>query len=559
MRRLLSFIIVAVFVFNLTFSTLLSSAAEVSVLSAGSVSNAEPGEVYTISLVSDNEISTLNGVVFSVAYDTSRLQYVNNSLKSTVFKDFNVYFNTSRKQVSFAWDSLSAVKIPAGTSIAQIQLMVLDEAEAGDASVTFSVEPFLKITNFDTLTYEEIKVTPSVTANVSVVDTNTLVDSVMQKIKNIGTVTYSDASLNLITIAASAYADLSIKQKGLVTNYSVLVSAIETYQSLRAAAESGAVASEVAKYKADHAKVIELTVDTVTIADKAAVLEAQTAFNNLSTKAKSELSRMRGLCTVLLNKIADLEKSESQDTSSGAGTGDTDEDAKEFIEQFRKKYKSFYSLKESELIAEHIEGIGQALAELDEISLLSPTAYSQLSDDLAMFENFKTIVTLLQMGDKENVASSVLQADSFRTTFGWILALTEDTVIKDDAKDIEFALMVIDIFDEETQKLLEKEKEKLTALATAVGLLPEEDSAVDSDIESDVKVETTVIEKIKTEVINKAKNVVLTIKQRLMSNLVLYLGILFAISALLFCGSAVSYWLTRKKYNMVQFGEEMML
>ena len=559
MRRLLSFIIVAVFVFNLTFSTLLSSAAEVSVLSAGSVSNAEPGEVYTISLVSDNEISTLNGVVFSVAYDTSRLQYVNNSLKSTVFKDFNVYFNTSRKQVSFAWDSLSAVKIPAGTSIAQIQLMVLDEAEAGDASVTFSVEPFLKITNFDTLTYEEIKVTPSVTAKVSVVDTNTLVDSVMQKIKNIGTVTYSDASLNLITIAASAYADLSIKQKGLVTNYSVLVSAIETYQSLRAAAESGAVASEVAKYKADHAKVIELTVDTVTIADKAAVLEAQTAFNNLSTKAKSELSRMRGLCTVLLNKIADLEKSESQDTSSGAGTGDTDEDAKEFIEQFRKKYKSFYSLKESELIAEHIEGIGQALAELDEISLLSPTAYSQLSDDLAMFENFKTIVTLLQMGDKENVASSVLQADSFRTTFGWILALTEDTVIKDDAKDIEFALMVIDIFDEETQKLLEKEKEKLTALATAVGLLPEEDSAVDSDIESDVKVETTVIEKIKTEVINKAKNVVLTIKQRLMSNLVLYLGILFAISALLFCGSAVSYWLTRKKYNMVQFGEEMML
>ena len=559
MRRLLSFIIVAVFVFNLTFSTLLSSAAEVSVLSAGSVSNAEPGEVYTISLVSDNEISTLNGVVFSVAYDTSRLQYVNNSLKSTVFKDFNVYFNTSRKQVSFAWDSLSAVKIPAGTSIAQIQLMVLDEAEAGDASVTFSVEPFLKITNFDTLTYGEIKVTPSVTANVSVVDTNTLVDSVMQKIKNIGTVTYSDASLNLITIAANAYADLSIKQKGLVTNYSVLVSAIETYQSLRAAAESGAVASEVAKYKADHAKVIELTVDTVTIADKAAVLEAQTAFNNLSTKAKSELSRMRGLCTVLLNKIADLEKSESQDTSSEAGTGDTDEDAKEFIEQFRKKYKSFYSLKESELIAEHIEGIGQALAELEEISLLSPTAYSQLSDDLAMFENFKTIVTLLQMGDKENVASSVLQADSFRTTFGWILALTEDTVIKDDAKDIEFALMVIDIFDEETQKLLEKEKEKLTALATAVGLLPEEDSAVDSDIESDVKVETTVIEKIKTEVINKAKDVVLTIKQRLMSNLVLYLGILFAISALLFCGSAVSYWLTRKKYNMVQFGEEMML
>ena len=559
MRRLLSFIIVAVFVFNLTFSTLLSSAAEVSVLSAGSVSNAEPGEVYTISLVSDNEISTLNGVVFSVAYDTSRLQYVNNSLKSTVFKDFNVYFNTSRKQVSFAWDSLSAVKIPAGTSIAQIQLMVLDEAEAGDASVTFSVEPFLKITNFDTLTYGEIKVTPSVTANVSVVDTNTLVDSVMQKIKNIGTVTYSDASLNLITIAANAYADLSIKQKGLVTNYSVLVSAIETYQSLRAAAESGAVASEVAKYKADHAKVIELTVDTVTIADKAAVLEAQTAFNNLSTKAKSELSRMRGLCTVLLNKIADLEKSESQDTSSEAGTGDTDEDAKEFIEQFRKKYKSFYSLKESELIAEHIEGIGQALAELEEISLLSPTAYSQLSDDLAMFENFKTIVTLLQMGDKENVASSVLQADSFKTTFGWILALTEDTVIKDDAKDIEFALMVIDIFDEETQKLLEKEKEKLTALATAVGLLHEEDSAVDSDIESDVKVETTVIEKIKTEVINKAKNVVLTIKQRLMSNLVLYLGILFAISALLFCGSAVSYWLTRKKYNMVQFGEEMML
>ena len=559
MRRLLSFIIVAVFVFNLTFSTLLSSAAEVSVLSAGSVSNAEPGEVYTISLVSDNEISTLNGVVFSVAYDTSRLQYVDNSLKSTVFKDFNVYFNTSRKQVSFAWDSLSAVKIPAGTSIAQIQLMVLDEAEAGDASVTFSVEPFLKITNFDTLTYGEIKVTPSVTANVSVVDTNTLVDSVMQKIKNIGTVTYSDASLNLITIAANAYADLSIKQKGLVTNYSVLVSAIETYQSLRAAAESGAVASEVAKYKADHAKVIELTVDTVTIADKAAVLEAQTAFNNLSTKAKSELSRMRGLCTVLLNKIADLEKSESQDTSSEAGTGDTDEDAKEFIEQFRKKYKSFYSLKESELIAEHIEGIGQALAELEEISLLSPTAYSQLSDDLAMFENFKTIVTLLQMGDKENVALSVLQADSFKTTFGWILALTEDTVIKDDAKDIEFALMVIDIFDEETQKLLEKEKEKLTALATAVGLLPEEDSAVDSDIESDVKVETTVIEKIKTEVINKAKDVVLTIKQRLMSNLVLYLGILFAISALLFCGSAVSYWLTRKKYNMVQFGEEMML
>ena len=109
-------------------------------------------------------------------------------------------------------------------------------------------------------------------------------NAVINKIKAIGKVEYTDACKGKIDDASTTYNALTDAQKALVTNLEVLTTAKQTYEALKAAAEK--LAADKAKANAVITKIAAIGNVEYTYACKDKIDEANNAYNDLTDEQK---------------------------------------------------------------------------------------------------------------------------------------------------------------------------------------------------------------------------------------------------------------------------------
>ena len=124
---------------------------------------------------------------------------------------------------------------------------------------------------------------------------NAKADAVKAKINAIGKVEYTDVCKGMIDDASTAYEALTDEQKFLVANRSILTTAKQTYETLKAAAEK--LAADKAKADSVIAKINAIGNVEYTDACKGKIDDASTAYNALTDDQKALVTNLDILTT----------------------------------------------------------------------------------------------------------------------------------------------------------------------------------------------------------------------------------------------------------------------
>ena len=124
---------------------------------------------------------------------------------------------------------------------------------------------------------------------------NAKADAVKTKINAIGKVEYTDVCKGMIDDASTAYEALTDEQKFLVANRSILTTAKQTYETLKAAAEK--LAADKAKADSVIAKINAIGNVEYTDACKGKIDDASTAYNALTDDQKALVTNLDILTT----------------------------------------------------------------------------------------------------------------------------------------------------------------------------------------------------------------------------------------------------------------------
>ena len=144
------------------------------------------------------------------------------------------------------------------------------------------------VTNYDVLTTARLSYDKLVADKAEA-------DAVIAKITAIGNVEYTDACKSKIDDASTAYDALTDDQKALVSNFEVLTTAKQTYETLKAAAEK--LAADKAVADPVIAKINAIGKVEYTYACKDKIDEANNAYNTLTADQKALVTNLDILTT----------------------------------------------------------------------------------------------------------------------------------------------------------------------------------------------------------------------------------------------------------------------
>ncbi len=183
-------------------------------------------------------------------------------------------------------------------AIGKVEYTDACKAKIDDASSAYNAltdDQKALVTNLDVLTtakqtYETLKA-----AAEKLAADKAAANKVVNKIKAIGTVEYTEACKNKIDAASKAYEALTDDQKALVTNLDVLTTAKQTYETLKAAAEKLAADKAAANKVVNKIKAIG-TVE-YTDACKSKIDAASKAYEALTDDQKALVTNLDVLTT----------------------------------------------------------------------------------------------------------------------------------------------------------------------------------------------------------------------------------------------------------------------
>lgn len=441
------------------------------------------GESFTIPIrISSEDESNieLGGLVFSLYYSPDCLTYSEGSEQSLVnsaMKDALVYHNASKNKITFAWTSTDAVKVKNDNVLFNATFSVLHTAGA-EADVKLVIEQAYTYDNNDGVEIYDLNVeTKEILVDIVVSSEDSSVKQVEDLIAAIGTVSYSQESLNKILAAASAYAILTEPQKKQVSNYTVLSEAMVEYERLRIVAEDSEISAEISAYMSKHITALALTTDTVTLEDEERVNAAIQAFDEeLSVDAQSRIYSERRELKNVLAQIEQLKKDEAAKEAAAAREAQLRKKAQEYAAAFRADYATFLTLKVEDLVAEHYTGLNAAVAQLNMLIGLNPYVEEYLkAEKIIITSLYEAVQDLMNAGDtstEEGISNAQMSADNFRTNFAYVLSLTPDTVTADDLVELRVAEAMYYELDAETQGLLTEEFAIITELLSVIDELP---------------------------------------------------------------------------------------
>ena len=184
------------------------------------------------------------------------------------------------------------------SAIGKVEYTDACKGRIDDASTTYDAltdEQKALVTNLDVLTiakqtYEDLKAAAEkLTAN------KAKADPVIAKINAIGNVEYTDACKGKIDDASKAYDVLTDEQKVLVTNFDILTTAKQTYETLKAAAEK--LVADKAKADDVIAKISAIGKVEYTDACKGRIDDASTTYDALTDEQKALVTNLDVLTT----------------------------------------------------------------------------------------------------------------------------------------------------------------------------------------------------------------------------------------------------------------------
>lgn len=450
------------------------------------------GDLVTISL--QVKAAGIQAAAFSANVEISTEHFIVGKVISNLE---NVYYGDERKnQILLNWYTDENVTFEANETLVQLQLRVSEYAEMGTYEVNLSDVEFYNIKNqkvaVDVET-EPLIITVESMKSQEVLDVESLINA-------IGNVTQATVEvLDKITTAQTAFSSLSAFDKALVENYTMLQDAINTYNRLKEEQEAqdskDMVAAVLEKFRTDHAAVLALTEETVTIGDQTAVQAGITDYLGQDAYIRkllkdNEYQKLLDLKT----KINSLILEESAITV-----------AQEQVKSFRETYQTLLATTVDMLPTDDLNLIQTLKGMAEEAIGVYQDGYNTIAKEI-LKENYAWIKTLyerlveleiLNAPDEEWVTEAY---NAFREKYLTLLLKTSLDVTEADVSEIQNAIKELKEQRTAVKGKLSNEYEHLMNLLNAVN-----SQQMGTDVEVQVQKIETIVERVTEKIITVTK------------------------------------------------------
>jgi hypothetical protein len=269
--------------------------------------------------------------------------------------------------------------------------------------------------------------------------------------KTTDTVTVDDETA--VDAALAAYEDLSEGARELLTEEKTKLDSLKVkIAELKAAADA---AERAAAFKTGQSGVLGKTVDTVGLADEAAVSAALTAYEDLSVEVKALLTTEKTRLDGLKARIETLKVAAGPEALAAA---------------FRTGHSGILG-KTADTVAASDETT--ASAALAAYEALSPEVKALLAEEKAKLDSLAAKIAELKAA-----ASTAERAAAFKNGHSGVLGKTADTVAVSDDAAVSAALTAYEELSAEVKTLLAAEKAKLDELKEKIAELKPDTAAI---------------------------------------------------------------------------------
>ena len=511
------------------------------VFSLSGASGVKKGDTVVVEIsVNSGSGTKINGMDFSLLFESEYISYINGSAKLNVNTDNSPTVSVLNNRLNLAWDSGTSVPLASG-KFASFSFKVENISKELEIKLNFGSCYAIKIVS-GRVVYTDIATSVTNTAMIKGENEDAAVNAVIAAIDGIGEVTAdSKSQLNLIY---NAYKKLSQAQKQKVTNYDKLAEAIRKCDELIKQEENDPVTNEIKDYKIKYSEALNLRVSTVGPNDVGKRTEALEAMKKLSSHAQVELLRTKYLLDSVLVKAKELKSEEDRKSNEEKLRAEAAALANEYRNGI---YKWVFALTTDTVRIVDGEGVNLAYEELMNIEIINDIAFKLLAPEKELLESLKKRIDELKLIQNPKLSAAIAKANDFREKFGFLFTLKDDEVTYDEKIDIYIAYELLNSYDDDVKELLSSELERLEQLMSIVG-----------DLEPDEvkEVENVVNEITKIKIVHDTQgleNLKVDLNSRKMSLTAYILMGLCALSAILLGVLRYAYYKLRKRYYPEQF------
>lgn len=511
------------------------------VFSLSGTSGVKKGDTVVVEIsVNAGSGTKINGMDFSLLFESEYLSYISGSAKLNMNTDNSPTVSVLNNRLNLAWDSGTSVTLASG-KFASFSFRVENISKELEVKLNFGSCYAISIVS-GRVVYKDIAVSVSNTALIKGDNEDAAVNAVIAAIDGIGEVTAgSKSQLDLIY---NAYKSLSQSQKQKVTNYDKLAEAIRKCDELIKQEENDPVAKEIKDYKIKYSEALNLRVSTVGPNDVEKLTEALEAMKKLSSQAQVELLRTKYLLDSVLAKAKELKSEEDRKNNEEKLRAEAEALANEYRNGI---YKWVFALTTDTVKIVDGEGVNLAYEELLNIEIINDIAFKLLAPEKKLLESLKKKIDELKLIQNPELSAAIAKANDFREKFGFLFTLKDDEVTYDEKIDIYIAYELLNSYDEDVKELLSSELERLEQLMSiAGGLEPDEVKEVETVVNEITKIKTV----HDTSGLGELK---VDLSSRKMSLTAYILMGLCVLSAILLGILRYAYYKLRKRYYPEQF------
>lgn len=429
---------------------------------------------------------TLDTDVFTVAKVASNLE--------------DVYYGDERTgQLLINWLSDANKSFVKGNALVQITLRASKDAMQAEYAIALAEAEFYIL---DGSRMNDVSVSADATEHKVMISNpkSQAVKDVESAIDAIGTVKLTTECLDKITTAQIAFGKLSASEKQQVENYSVLQTAINTYNRLKEEQASQDNQSKIdavlKKFREDHARVIALSVEDVQISDQAAVMAAIADYGQQDAYIRKVLKEpeYQHFCD-LNNRINSLILEEAAVKA-----------AQEQVVGFRETYADLLKMEPNTIPTDELEIItdiknASAVAIMTYENGFNTIAKEILKDEYAKIQALYEKCIELEILNAPEEAWITEAREAFKTKYLTLLLLTESEVTQEHISQLQEAMNELKELKPAVKGTLVNEYERLMNLLNAANMLQ-----LSTNAEGEIQEIETVVEKIVEKIVTVETN-----------------------------------------------------
>ena len=376
--------------------------------------------------------------------------YVNKSYEAAhdVMDDANVRYAEDKGLLYVVWETSAGKGISKKGDIFTVKFLADISATNESYDFTFDVNECYT----DDVSPKNIAV--KTVKGVAMRGINAAVSAVIKKINEIGTVEYTEVCLSKIIAAEEAYKALTVAERRAVSNYQTLLDARNTYEKLASETFAAQEKAAAQNWRETHKAILDKTIETLVLSDKANLEKAIAAWNELPTNTqKALLIEDKNLLNKLAVRMEELEKINEGKIKEEA----LKKEALEYEKKLKEDWAQLFSLSVDTVTADYAQPVNIALTEANGYCLMNSYCNEYLKEEI----EFLTALSEKIAGINGESTDSGFNAASFLKNYGYLMAMSVEDITVDDIEDIRIAYQLLSLLDAQSQAELIKEKELL--------------------------------------------------------------------------------------------------